>query len=136
MTYSDGKLCITVAGINKEAFYKWLVIHLGEGKFVEASEKSEAHYYNKNLNTIKKVFELFNDGLVIPAKYSGHNIHYYGDLPYSLDVEDYTGKVSHVEASQYINIEESAYHLGVSDEYTTLMNKIYFQNYVKGNVFK
>ena len=136
MTYSDGKLCITVAGINKEAFYKWLVIHLGEGKFVEASEKSEAHYYNKNLNTIKKVFELFNDGLVIPAKYSGHNIHYYGDLPYSLDVEDYTGKVSHVEASQYINIEESAYHLGVSDEYTTLMNKMYFQNYVKGNVFK
>lgn len=92
----DGKLQMTVSGLNKNVTMKYLI-----NKF----------------KTNDKVFDAFTDGLYIPPKYTGKNIHTYIDDGCSGFVTDYIGNREYYHERSYVHLEESDYNLSLASEY-------------------
>lgn len=102
MTEKDGKISLTVSGINKY----------------------DAIPYLKTLN--KDLFDLFTDNLYIPPTYTqngqilsanGKRTHTYIDEPREGYIIDYRGKKSYYYEKSCIHIIESEYTLSLSKEY-------------------
>ena len=118
MTESNGKISLTVSGINK--------------KF--------AIPYLQTLN--KDLFDLFSEDLYIPKEYTimengkqviksgtGKNIHTYIDEEQSGFITDYLGKKSYYHELSSVHIEKADYTLSISDVYLSYLLSIRRKEY-------
>lgn len=95
--YKDGKYNITVSGVNKKVAVPYLL------------EKA------KKENTT--LFELFDNNLYIPSKYTGKNTHTYIDEPRKGQVVDYLGNQGTFDEFSSIHMEEADYSLSLATQY-------------------
>ena len=71
------------------------------------SKTALPYMWEKAGHNIIKLFQLFDDELIIPAEYSGKNVHTYIDVPRHGKVTDYLG-------NEYAYTELSGIHLSQS----------------------
>lgn len=101
MYEENGKIHITIAGLNKQNGVKYL------------------ERIANNDNT--KVFELFNDEMYIPPNETGKNTHTYIDTPKQGMITDYTGKTIEVSALTSVHLEECEFTLSIAREYNQFL---------------
>lgn len=94
MVEENGNINITVSGVNKKFAVPYLI-----KKYKD------------------KVFENFNNGLEIPAKYTGKNIHTYIDEERIGIVKDYLGKEYEYHELSGVHLEETSYNLSLTSAY-------------------
>ena len=102
MVYKDGKLNITVSGLNK---------------------KTAVPYIMQN-RTIKEAFNMFNDEMYIPSKYTGKMTHTYIDEPTQGIITDYLGNKYKIREESSVHLEEQDYSLSIAREYVDFFIKI------------
>lgn len=93
LTETNGKLSMTVAGLNKSVTLPYL----------------ESRYTN--------VFRAFRDGLFIPAGETGKQTHTYIDDTRRGYITDYRGRTAAYEELSCIHLEPAEYELGIAQEY-------------------
>lgn len=93
MVEEDGKINITVSGVNKEKAVPYLLSISGD------------------------VFNRFNDKLTIPKGYSGKNVLTYIDDTVEGFIVDYEGNEFNYKELSGIHMEESEYSLSLSEQY-------------------
>lgn len=96
MTYKDGKLSLTVSGVNKRAAIPYLLEQYG---------------------TVEACFKAFDDDLYIPPEATGKNTHTYIDTEMQGIITDYLGNVAEYYEKSGIHLEKSDYTLSLSDLY-------------------
>ena len=101
--HDDGTHNITVSGVNKKTAVPYME-DLAKEKGVD-------------------VFEIFDEDLFIPAKYTGKNIHTYIDTPTEGNAVDYLGVPFHFKEKSSIHLEETSYSLSMAEA---------FLNYLQG----
>lgn len=99
----NGKMQMTVAGLNKQIGLKYL-------QFGELSGQS--------------IFDKFNDSMYIPCNWTGKNVHTYIDYPTSGIVIDYLGNASTYSELSSIHMEPTDYSLSIGAEYADFIMKI------------
>lgn len=128
MTVKDeNKLQITVSGIKKNYFYKWLN-YTFDGKCFdkydkETNDENEMYYYQIQTEEEKeKIFALFEDEkLEIPEEFTGKMTHSYIDEKYTCNLRDYTGKVAEVSQQRYIHLEKQPFKMSLEEEFQFLI---------------
>lgn len=105
MTEKDGKINITVAGLNKIHAVPYL--------------KQLAEEQNKTM------FDVFQEGLYVPGEYTGKQVHTYNDFEFSSQLEDYLGNVAEVHEYSSIHLAPADYSLSLAAEYIDLLKGIY-----------
>ena len=94
MVLTDKGYSLTVSGVNKKTAIPYLYEKYGD-----------------------KIFDAFDDGLVIPPQFTGKNIHTYIDEETTGEITDYRGvTISYYEKSS-VHLEESSYELSLSKEF-------------------
>ena len=93
----DGKIKLTVAGLNKIVTVPYML------------EQCEGNH--------DKVFEMFNDGMVIPPEATGKNTHTYCDREISGEFTDYLGNRGKFHELSFIHLEAGGYDLSLTEEY-------------------
>lgn len=93
MTETDGKISLTVAGLNKKITVPYLC-DIYDDPFIE-----------------------FNDDMFIPADFTGKNTHTYLDTEQSGTVTDYTGKEATYHEMSSVHLEKAEYSMSLADEY-------------------
>lgn len=101
MYEKDGKINITVSGVNKKNAVPYLI------------EK-----YGNN------VFEAFNDDLYIPCDYTGKNTHTYINFTMSGIITDYLGTPCEFMELSSVHLEPCDFTLSLSDMYIEYLNGI------------
>ena len=101
MVEHDGKINITVSGLNKKVCVPYLVKTYGE-----------------------KVFEKFNDSLYVPPEYTGKNTHTYIDDPRTGIITDYLGNTSKYNELSGVHLMQADYSLSISREYSDYIRGI------------
>lgn len=96
MVVKDDELTITVSGLNKRTVVPYL---LGRYK------------------TFENVFKHFNEGLYIPANYTGKLTHTYVDEGFKEFVRDYEGNIAQVEEKTFIHLEPADYSLDIASAF-------------------
>lgn len=96
LTEKDGKLSLTVSGLNKYV---------------------TVPYLQKTYKTNDKIFEAFKEGLLIPKGATGKQIHTYIDYETSGTVRDYLGNEYQYHELSGIHMEEAEYLLDLNAEY-------------------
>lgn len=96
MTKKDGKISITVSGVNKEKCVPYLI---------------------ETYKTDQNIFDHFEDGLRIPEQYTGKNTHTYIDDEIEGDLTDYLGATAHYKEKSGIHLGPADYSLSISDAY-------------------
>ena len=104
MISEDGKLNITVSGVNKKVAVPYLL------------EKY----------SIEQCFNIFNENLEIPAEYTGKLTHYYIDTSYSGIVTDYKGVKYKYYAPSGVYLEPASYNFDISKEYLDFLQGVYY----------
>lgn len=128
MTVKNNNLLqITVSGIKKNYFYKWLNYTFGgncldiEKNATNDVEKME-YYKIQNEDEKEKIFDLFEDEkLEIPEEYTGKMTHCYIDEKFTCNLTDYTGKVAEVTQQRYIHLEKQPFKMSLDDEFQFLI---------------
>ena len=98
MTEKDGKLSITVSGLNKRKTVPWLQ------------------------KTFPDPWEAFDVNLDVPAEATGKLTHTYIDTGLSDFMEDYTGKTIMVWEHSCVHLEPAEYSLSLSKEFLLYLN--------------
>ena len=93
LTEQDGKISMTVAGVNKKMCVPYLLDICGKD------------------NT--KVFDKFDFGLHVPAGYTGKNTHTYIDYETGGNVTDYLGHTAMYNEKSSIHLSESDYEMSL-----------------------
>lgn len=96
LTEKDGKISLTVSGLNK-----YITIP----------------YLQKTYKTNDRIFEEFKEGLLIPKGATGKQIHTYIDYETSGTVRDYLGVEYQYNELSGIHLEEAEYLLDLNAEY-------------------
>lgn len=96
MVEKDGKLSLTVSGLNKKTTIPYLI---------------------KTYKTNDRIFEEFKEGLLIPKGATGKQIHTYIDYETEGLVRDYLGYEYHYNELSGIHLEEAEYLLDLNAEY-------------------
>ena len=104
MVQEGNKLSITVSGINKKTAIPYLLDN----------------------NTIEDCFNIFTEGLVIPAEKTGKLTHYYIDKPYKGTIKDFQGKKYDYEALSGVYLEPAEYHFDISADYIEFLKGVYY----------
>lgn len=94
MTEKDGKISITVSGVNKKVAVPYLI-----GKYG------------------KKIFDKFTDDLYIPPEFTGKMTHTYIDGAVRGYVVDYLGNEAEYEELSSVHLENADYSLSMSEAY-------------------
>ena len=102
----DGKLELTVSGLNKKIAVPYLLDKYG---------------------TNDAVFSAFKDGLSIPEGFTGKMTHTYIDDPKRGLVTDYKGKTIEYEELTAVHLENAGYELSMSSQFVQFL-----LNHVKG----
>lgn len=101
MVQKDGKVNITVSGLNKKIAVPYLQQKFGE-----------------------RIFEEFKQGLYVPPEYTGKNTHTYIDNERSGILTDYLGNKCAYHELSAVHMEGSDYHLSLSKEYVDYLTEI------------
>lgn len=104
MVCEDGKLSITVSGVNKKTAVPYLL------------EK----------NTIDDCFMVFNEGLIIPPDQTGKLTHCYIDKEYSGTVTDYLGVKYDYDSPSGIYFEGAEYNFDISIDYINFLKGYFY----------
>lgn len=107
MVYKDGKINITVSGLNK----KFCVPYLIQPRPYE-------------VQPINRVFDMFNDNLYVPPKYTGKMTHTYIDEPIEGVIVDYLGTPYKIHEESCIHLENQDYSLSLAREYVDFFVKV------------
>lgn len=94
MTEENGKINITVSGLNKKVTTPYLLETYGD-----------------------KIFEAFTDDLIVPAEYTGKMTHTYIDEENVFYVTDYLGNTTLVRSPSGVHLEKAPYELSLSQAY-------------------
>ena len=98
ITEKDNKISITVSGVNKKEAVPYL------------------------LNKYKdKVFENFNNGLYIPAEYTGKLTHTYIDERSKGTVKDYLGNIGEYDELSSIHLEPASYDMSLAQKFVNFL---------------
>lgn len=95
---------LTVAGTNKK--------------------KSMSYILNKSKKSGVSPFEIFTDGMLIPATHSGKTVSHYIDYETSGIVTDYMGNEGYYHELSSVHMENSDYHLSLSKMYLEYLQTI------------
>ena len=101
MVQKDGKVNITVSGLNKKIAVPYLKQKFGE-----------------------RIFEEFKQGLYVPPEYTGKNTHTYIDNERNGVLTDYLGNKCTYHELSAVHMEGSDYHLSLSKEYIDYLTEI------------
>lgn len=101
MVESDGKINITVAGLNKKITVPYLMKKYGGN-----------------------VFDAFSDQLYVPAQYTGKNTHTYIDSPRDGILIDYKGTAAEYHEKSCVHLEPADYTLSISREYADFLRGV------------
>lgn len=93
--YDDGKISLTVSGLNKKTAIPYLKQKYGDN-----------------------IFEGFDKHLYVPREYTGSNTHTYIDNERTGTIIDYLGKEYNYKEETSVHIEGSEYTLSLTKEYT------------------
>lgn len=99
-TKDNGKMQMTVAGLNKQIALKYL-------QFGDVSHKS--------------IYDKFDNNMHIPPNWTGKNIHTYIDTPTQGYVTDYLGETVRYEELSCIHMEPTDYTLSIGAEYANYL---------------
>jgi len=91
----DGKLSMTVSGVNKKTATPYMMEKYGK----------------------YRSFQYFKDDLIIPSEYTGKLTHYYLDDPMEGTVTDYLGNTLHYRTESGIYLEKTSYAFTLEGEY-------------------
>lgn len=91
--YYDGKLHVTIAGVNK---------HTTE------------NYFNQKYDTVLDVFKAFNNSLIIPSEHTGKLTSTYIDFPMDGIVTDYYGNEYEYHAKSGIHLGATSFEISMS----------------------
>lgn len=135
--YNDGKLGLTVSGVNKNYALPYMLHHFcgfdydlcklaysTDPRLKEESKKALSQLIEQHKNGISydPIFDNFDDSLEIPAGYSGKNIHTYVDKPYCMYVTDYKGHKDMCFELSYTHMEPTSYYFSMSKEYLDFLS--------------
>ena len=98
----DGKLSMTVSGVNKKTATPYMLEKYGK----------------------YKAFRYFDDDLKIPEEYTGKLTHYYLDDPMEGDVTDYLGNTVHYRTESGIYLEKTPYNFSLQGEYLDYLRTV------------
>ena len=101
MFQKDGKVNITVSGLNKKIAVPYLQQKFGD-----------------------KIFEEFKHGLYVPPEYTGKNTHTYIDNERDGILIDYLGNKCAYHELSSVHMEQADYHLSLSQEYVDYLTEI------------
>lgn len=101
MTEKNGRINITVAGLNKVNAVPFMQ---------EVSSRTGID-----------MFDMFDDDLYIPPEYTGKNIHTYNDDEFICLLTDYLGNTAEVHEYSSIHLAPADYHLGIDAEFLKLI---------------
>lgn len=101
MVQKDGKVNITVSGLNKKIAVPYLQQKFGDD-----------------------IFKEFKQGLYVPPEYTGKNTHTYIDNERSGVLTDYLGNKCTYHELSAVHMEGSDYHLSLSKEYVDYLTEI------------
>ena len=109
--YDNGELALTVAGLSK---------------------KNGIEYMKRVCNNdYRKVFDMFNDGLYIPADETGKNTHTYIDEEMKIQSIDYQGNVEDIFIPSCIHLGKCEFTLSISKQYGKFL-----KDFKEGYLFK
>lgn len=100
MTYEDGVYRLTVAGLGKQLAMQYIQLH-------------------------DNPFEFFSNGMFIPKKYTGKNVHTYIDEPQKGILTDYFGITGAYDELSSVHMEGCEYELSLSNEYIQFLEQIW-----------
>ena len=104
MVQEGNKLSITVSGVNKKTAVPYLL----------------------DQNTIEDCFNIFTEGLVIPAENTGKLTHYYIDKEYKGNITDYKGVTISYDSLSGIFLEPAAYEFDITSDYINFLKGMYY----------
>ena len=105
MLSENGKIKITVSGVNKKVAVPYLL---------------------EKYKTIESCFEHFNESLKIPADYTGKLTHFYIDKAYSGVVTDYMGVKYKYHSLSGVYLEGASYDFDISNEYLNFLKGVFY----------
>lgn len=106
MIEQDGKINITVAGVNKKTAVPYLVKTYGN-----------------------KIFEAFTNDLTIPKEYTGKMTHTYIDERRTGTITDYLGNINTFDEYSGVHLENAEYSLSLSQAYIDFLKG--YETYVQ-----
>lgn len=126
MSCKKGVISLTVSGVNKKEFYKYLV-KLFAGEIVKKEHEIKGYKVN-NESEMLKIFNMFEfyfmgEGFDIPADYTGKLTHFYGDIPFSCTVTDYQGHKTLIEEKSYVHLEKQPFQMSSEQDFLDLLYK-------------
>ena len=126
MACKKGVLSLTVSGVNKKCFYKYLSKLFG-GEIVKKQQEIKGYKVN-NETEMLKIFNMFEfyfmgEGFDIPADYTGKLTHFYGDTPFSCTVTDYQGHKTLIEEKSYVHLEKQPFQMSTKQDFLDLLYK-------------
>ena len=140
-----GVISLTVSGVNKKFFYKYLSKLFG-GEIIKKEQEIKGYKVN-NETEMMKIFNMFEfyfmgEGFDIPADYTGKLTHFYGDIPFSCTVTDYQGHKSIIEEKSYVHLEKQPFQMSTIQDFLDLLykkasiNRYYVNRNEKINIYK
>ena len=101
LTDGNGKLHLTVAGVNKKRALPYLIDKYGK----------------------EGIYDHFNKDLKIPGEHSGKLTHYYIDDHCTGYVTDYLGKTIKYDCRSAVYMEKASYNFSIPAQYLEYINK-------------
>lgn len=105
MTEKDGKINITVAGLNKKSAVPY-IRQLSEERGIS-------------------MFDVFDEDLYVPGEHTGKQLHTYNDNEFSSQLDDYLGTRAIVHEYSSIHLSPAEYSLSLASEYIDLLKGIH-----------
>lgn len=112
---------ITVSGVNKAYAVPYMLDQFGI-KYEEDKKDTTKYHITDGIEKIEMVFAFFDEGLVVPAEFSGKNCSTYIDYETKGYVTDYLGNKAEYHEYSSIHMGPSEYALSISDD---------FKNYIE-----
>lgn len=109
----NGHVSLTVSGVNKFVALPYLLDKYGYSYTIEKDQLPTV----TDGTDLTPLFDDFEDGLEVPASFSGKLTHtYIDDARYGVLV-DYTGKGLHFEELSAVHLEPAPYKMSLSEDY-------------------
>lgn len=99
----NGHFAVTICGVNKDKCAEYMVEQCGDD--------------------IDALFEMFEDGMKIPAKSSGKSTCFYGDTEYVDSLTDYQGNVEAVHELAFVYLEATDFELKIAGDFSNLLQR-------------
>lgn len=108
--YPNHKISLTVSGLNKSRAVPYLLDNCGI-----PYHETEGNFYADG--DTQKLFDYFDDDMLIPSEYTGKNLHTYIDNAMDGVLTDYNGVTSEYHEKSGIHLSQSEYHLSMTKLY-------------------